>query len=144
MNTVQQYYKLKDDIRTDFIKYFYSDEDGEDAYLDYLDDRDIYWIGNGNVLGISDIFINLEDIIYVLEHGIDRWILLDWYWETLENPINLPSYIKIRADWTHEDFLIFQEHQEKKRNDPEYKAQVDAEMKKIWDEWVEKLNKYIK
>lgn len=31
-----------------------------------------------------------------------------------------------------------------RRNTPEYKAKVEEDLKKIWDEGVEKLNKYIK
>lgn len=142
MKIIKQYYKLKDDIRTEFIKYFYLDEEWEkDVYLDYLDDRDIYWLWN--ILFIADICLNLEDVIYCLEHNVGRWILLDWYWETLEDPINLPSYIKIRADGAHDDYIKFQEAQEKLRNDPEHKAKVEAELKKIYDEGIAKINKHI-
>lgn len=142
MKIIKDYYKLKDNIRIEFIKYFYQDEEWEkDVYLDYLDDKDIYWLGN--ILAISDAFFKLEDIIYVFEHKIDRWILLDWYWEPNPDNVNLENYIKIRADWEHEDFLKFQEAQEKLRNDPEHQKKVEAELKKIWDEWIDRINRHI-
>lgn len=144
MKIIKDYYKLKDNIRIEFIKYFYQDEEGEkDIYIDYLDDRDIYWIGNWNILAIADAFFSLEDIVYTLENSVDRWILLDWYWETLEDHINLPIYIKMRWDGTHDDYKTFQEAQEKLRNDPEHQKKVEAELKKIWDDGMKNIEKYI-
>jgi len=40
--------------------------------------------------------------------------------------------------------LKFQEAQEKLRNDPEHKAQVEKELKKIWDDGLKNIEKYIK
>lgn len=145
MKIITDYYQLKDNIRTEFIKYWYADEEEPDNWLDYLaDPNEWYWIGNWNVMGISDAFFNLEDIIYVLEHSVPRDILLDWYWETLEDHTNLPTYLKIRGEWEHEDFLKFQEAQKKKRLDPKEKARVKKELDEIWDKGMKELEKIIK
>lgn len=134
--------KLKSDYRTFFINYWYKDE----AY-DYMDDNNIYWIGNWHILACSDIFVSLEQIEDILRFNIDMDIFYDWYWwsvEEEENRVNLENYSKIRWKGTHEDFLAFQIEQEKKRNDPEYKAQVEAELKKIWDDGMKNIENHLK
>lgn len=132
--------KLKSDYRTFFINYWYKDE----AY-DYIDDNNIYWIGNWHILACSDIFVSLEQMEDILRFNIVMDIFYDWYWWSIEeeNRVNLENYSKIRWKGTHEDFIAFQTEQEKKRNKPEYKAQVEAELKKIWDDWIDRINRHI-
>lgn len=150
MKILKDYYKLKDDIRTAFIKYYYKDEEWEkDVYLDYLDDpNEGYWIGWGNVMGIGDIFVDLEDIILIFEHKIPRDIFLDWYWHSVENEldhrkINLKTYASFCKWATHEQIMEDLDKDHAKRQTPEHKAEVEANSKKIWDDGVNELNKHI-
>lgn len=150
MKILKDYYKLKDNIRTAFIKYFYEDEDDEEnTYLYYLHDmNEGYWIGWGNVMGIGDIFVDLEDIILIFEHKIPRDIFLEWYWHSVENEldhqrINLKTYASFRKWATHEQILEDLDKEHDKRQTPEHKAKMEAESKKIYDEAIRRLNKHI-
>lgn len=150
MKILKDYYKLKDNIRAEFIKYFYQDEEWEkNVYLDYLHDpNEGYWIGWGNAMGIGDIFVDLEDIILIFESNIPRDIFLDWYWFQVEKEehqrITLYHYAQMRwSGKTHEEIIKLLDEDNEKRQTPEHKAEVEASLKKIWDDGVNELNKHI-
>lgn len=137
--------KSKKELAEFFYEYYFQEKPDE------FDD--LYWIGWDSCLWVWDIFVNLDDIVEIIRHHIPREVFSDWYdylleqWyidEDIRDRVNLFSYAKIRGDGTHENYLSFQKQQERIRATPEHKAQVEAELKKIWDEWLEKLRKYIK
>jgi len=138
---ISQYHKLKQDLRTEFIKYFYDEEQEYIQY--YLDDsNEGYWIGWWNTLWIWDCFFDLEDVIFVFEHNVPCWHLLDWYWWYIDEAhedfrVNLNNYVSIRWNLTHEDFLAWITESERKRKDPAEIAKRAKEEK----ETLEKLKK---
>lgn len=140
MKLYSQIQKLKSDARTFFIKYWY-----EEDFYDYMDDPDVYWIGDGHVLGCGDIFVSLEDIETIVKNNIPRDIFYDWYWYNVENEdINLVNYNAHRTYWkTHEEIVQWLQDEEKRRETPEYKEETERMLKKLYDEWIERLKKDI-
>lgn len=137
MKLISNYYKLKQEVKEWFTKYYY-----EACYSDYLDDG--YWIGNGDILWISDIFVSLENIIYLAEHQIPLDIFTDWYWYSVEEGVvNMQSYIKIRGTWDHDYFLSFQKEQEEKRKSPEFQKESQDRLEDMYAKWLTILAKYL-
>jgi len=135
------YKNLQEELLRWMCKYYFEEPDE-------IDIRESYWIGGGTILWISDIFVNMEDIIYLATNNVPRDTFCDWYWHTVENHdnhlrCNIQSYIKLRGDWTHEEFIKFQEDQHAKRQAPEYKKKVKEELEKSWDDGIAKLEKHI-
>lgn len=63
-----------------------------------FDKDNVYWIGEdrSGVCGIGDYYIDLRDIIFVVDNQIKADDFFDWYWtfvaEDKEEYINLRSY----------------------------------------------------
>lgn len=53
-----------------------------------------------DVINVSDMYLNLSDIIYALENRVTTNQFLDWYWnywfESIENKLNLKNYLKLK------------------------------------------------
>lgn len=57
-----------------------------------------YWAGDcvGEVACFGDIFLNFDDIIHDLKNDAPKGLIIDWYFEQLDNErinINYRSYI---------------------------------------------------
>lgn len=144
MKLYSQIQKLKSDARTFFIKYWY-----EEDYADYIDDPEVWWIWGGQTLWVGDIFVSLADIETIVRLDIKRDVFSDWYWHMVENyesdlRINLENYNARRTYGnTHEEIIKWQENEAKRRETPEYKAECEAQLKKLYDEGIERINKHI-
>jgi len=63
-----------------------------------FDKDNVYWIGEdrSGVCGIGDYYIDLRDIIFVVDNQIKADDFFDWYWtfvaDDKEDYINLRSY----------------------------------------------------
>jgi hypothetical protein len=59
---------------------------------------DNYWIGEC-ILGVSDYYVNLEDLMYDIDKDIDKGIFFKWYDYSIEQhykgvpSVNYKSYI---------------------------------------------------
>lgn len=105
-----KYNKLQQDCAEWFCKWYYDDvdEDEPDFWKFYLSDA--YWIGEGTVLWVWDMFINMEDIVFLYEINADRDVFHDWYWWSVEQEhksINLKNYINLRVTNTHDEIVEF-------------------------------------
>lgn len=137
MSILKQYQEVKDSFREYFIRYLM----GEDFEESDLHDVDTYWIGWGSTLAINDYYVSFEDIKDIIEYSIplDTWH--DWYNYCLDDEyINLMSYVNIRQAWTHEDFVKFQEEQDRLRETPEYQAETEKRLQEIKDEFIKNIS----
>ena len=75
----------------------------EKYYPDYIDDW--YWIGDeiGDILIISDVFLNVDHMVDALRYDatLDQWH--DWYWsyEDAENPEDMYRPMNLK------DFVLY-------------------------------------
>lgn len=133
----------KDKLRKEFIEYWYDD------WKDYLDDPDIYWIGNWCILACGDIFVSMEDMVTIFESKIPHEIFDSWYWHSVENDIdhrriNLWHYAQMRwACKTHQEILEDMDKEHKRRQTPEYIAETEGKLEEIRQKGIEELKKYI-
>lgn len=57
-----------------------------------------YWVGDhvGEVACFGDVFLNFDDIVHDLKNNAPKGLIIDWYFQQLENKnqkINYRSYI---------------------------------------------------
>lgn len=146
----------KDLLAQWFCEYYFEEEDS----------YDYYWIGSsggsvsGCTLWVGDIFVDLDDIVDIMENDIPREVFMSWYsfrvewfdntytWEDefdtqIIDKVNLKSYAKIRWEGTHDDYVAWNKEQERIRQTPEFKKQCEEDLKKITDKGMEELKKYI-
>jgi hypothetical protein len=136
-NLLTEYSKVKEMFRKYFIEYFMEDELEED---DFKRD-DIYWIGGGSTLEINEYYVSFENIKDIIELDIPVATFHDWYNYVLDNEfINLESYFKIRGNGTHEDFVEFQEEQDRMRNSPEHKAETEKVLQELKDKFIKDIS----
>jgi hypothetical protein len=96
--------KLQNKLReviTDYTKIFYVILTGQP-----YDESDTYWIGGDitGVCGIGDYFVNLSDMVLVVDNNVSGDDFSDWYWEFVgeyekgtKQYINLRSYLMIKG-----------------------------------------------
>jgi hypothetical protein len=50
------------------------------------------------------------------------------------------SYVNIRQSGTHEDFVKFQEEQDRMRNSPEFKEKLERQLKQMKDDFIKNIS----
>ncbi len=96
MKIIKAYHKATEDIAKVFVKKYFPDE----IYGKYT-----FWVGDqiGGVFSVSDMFLNIDQMIIMLENKAKFEQLYDYYWAEVEamseEPprslgINFENYIK--------------------------------------------------
>lgn len=136
MSILKQYQEVKDSFREYFIRYLM----GEDFEETDLLDINIYWIANGSTLSINDYYVDLETIKDIIEHSIPLDVFHDWYWYSVdENRINLLNYINFRQAGSHEEYLAWNEEQDRIRNSHEYQEKAEKRLQEIKDDFLKNI-----
>ena len=132
---------MYDDVKSVFREYFIQYFFAENFEEFIIQDNDIYWIGWGSTLAINDHYVDFETIKDIIEHSIPLNTYFDWYDYALDNEyINLMSYVNIRQSGTHEDFVKFQEEQDRMRNSPEFKEKLERQLKQMKDDFIKNIS----
>lgn len=96
MKVIKAYHKATEDIAKVFVKKYFPNE---------ICGKDTFWVGDqiGGVFSVSDMFLNIDQMIIMLENKAKFEQLYDYYWAAvdagMEEPsrelgINFENYIK--------------------------------------------------
>jgi hypothetical protein len=93
MNRVQQYEKVCNLVRKEFMSIYYHEYDEDDCY----------WIGEdiGGICSIGDEYWNINNMVDALRYKVSEKLLFKWYYdvhvnEQAEVNYNLKSYISFK------------------------------------------------
>lgn len=100
-----QYNKLQQDCAKWFATFYFNDGEDDDVEWNL---KEAYWIWEGTVLSIGDVFINMEDIVFLEEIDSEVSLFRDWYWWSVEQEhtsVKLKTYVSMRVTMTHEEIV---------------------------------------
>ena len=97
MKQVKAYYKACEGIKDLFVKTYFEGEE------------EVWWIGDniGGVLGVSDFFFGIDDMMTLLENKVSFDDMMTWYHWSVDNHgkdgyMNLQNYLKSNLNKSNE------------------------------------------